>query len=382
MPLIYRRMFATSLSSKSRGKNDKAPKSSFAERFGSPAQPQAQDSQTSFPTWPGLQSAQALPYANPLNDRPPSPNLITPGKDTTDETKPFPIRRCRQPNDRSQLGQKPRKLFSDCIGNASSFVNTSSFEAKVAMEPAAHTLNRWMVAAKNNIERFKSIPEPVEHTFESSTSSANTEEPVNPNLDSTTRHDALESLPKSFPRASRSPIVTPSGRRMLSTSSADVSACLLPASQVDCRTKVADNKKSSRPSLWKLCAIWMLAAASEIRPHTQPVMSGFMRRLCATRYHSSLSISPLSFFQPAFHPSFLVFARGYATENKRGSKRRVHIRRDTTRTHVTDTARYFRRASTLRAHEAGNCGGYSINGRPLLEIVSYGGQRRCYKPLA
>ncbi|CAE7161629.1 unnamed protein product [Rhizoctonia solani] len=328
MPLVYRRMFATSitLSSKPRAKGEQSSKSSFAERFGSPAQPQDQDSQASFPTWPGLQPTQAPPYSNQLKGRLPSSNFITSNKDTTDEHKPSATHRYR-PTDQSQLGQQPRKLFSDCIGNASSFVNTSSFEAKLAVEPAAHTFNRWMVAAKNNIERFKSIPKPVEHNFESSASCINTKESIKPG-DSTIRHEALESPPKSISRVSRSPIVTPSGRRMLSTSTADASACsLLPIGQIDYQTGVADTKKHPHHSLWKLCALWALTATSEVRPHTRPIMSGFMRRLCATQHRSSLLNSSLSFFQPAFHPSLPAFARGYATGNKRRSKRQSHIKR-------------------------------------------------------
>ncbi|CAE6525255.1 unnamed protein product [Rhizoctonia solani] len=338
MPLVCRRMFATSISTKSRGKGDQAPKSSFAERFGSPTQPQAQGSQTLFPTWPGLQSTQASPYPNPLSFRPP-PNLVTPGKDSTDESKQTAsaatTRRYRRPTRYIQPVQKQRELFSDCIGNASSFVNTSSFEAKVAMEPAAHTLNRWMVAARNNIERFKSMPEPVEHDLESSISSVDPGESVDPSVDvnSTVRHDTPESS-KPFSRTSRNPIVTPSGRRMLSTSTTDASACsLLQAGQVGYHASVVDKKSPSHPPFWKLCAIWVLAAASEIRLHPQPVMSGFMRRFCAARYHSSLSNSSLSFFQPAFHPSLLVFSRGYATQRKRGFKRQAHARRETTRPH-------------------------------------------------
>ncbi|KAH7340448.1 hypothetical protein B0J17DRAFT_319211 [Rhizoctonia solani] len=326
MPLVCRRMFVTSINWKSRGKGDKAPQSSFAERFGKPTQPQAQGSQTSFPTWPGLQSPQASPNSNnSLGFKPSPPNLITPGKETTNESKQTisapTTRRYRQP---SQLGRKPKELFSDRIGNASSFVNTSSFEAKVAMEPAAHTLDRWMVAAKNNIDRFKSIPEPVVHTFEPPISSAHPEEPVDSSIHSMARHDIPELPSKSFPRASRSPIVTPSGRRMLSTSTADVSVCSLPpVSSVDYRDRAVDTKKPpSRPPLWKLCAIWMVAAASEIRLHPRPAMSGFMRRVCVTRSRSSLSNSPLSFFQPAFHPSMLIFARGYATQRKRVFKRK------------------------------------------------------------
>ncbi|KAG8763796.1 hypothetical protein FRC11_012372 [Ceratobasidium sp. 423] len=239
-------MFATSLSSKSRGKSDQAPKSSFAERFGSPTQPQGQGSQTSFPTWPGLQSTQASSYANPLSFHPPPQNPIAPGKDSTSESKQTTsastTRRYRQPTGHTQSVRKQRELFSDRIGNASSFVNTSSFEAKVAMEPAAHTLSRWMVAAKT--------------------------------------------------------------------------CSLLPASQASYQTKVVDIKRTpSRPPFWELCAIWVLAAASEIRLRPQPVMSGFMRRFCA------------------FHPSVLVFSRGYATQRKRGFKRQAYTKRDTTRAH-------------------------------------------------
>ncbi|CAE6518992.1 unnamed protein product [Rhizoctonia solani] len=180
MPLVYRRMFVTSICSKYRGKSDNAPKSSFAERFGSPTQSQAQDSQTSFPTWPGLQSAQASPNINSsLGLKLPPPNLITPERETADDSKQtISTSTTRRYRRSSQLGQKPKELFSDRIGNASSFVNTSSFEAKVAMEPAAHTLNRWMVAAKNNIDRFKSIPEPVVHTFEPSIPPTHSEEPA------------------------------------------------------------------------------------------------------------------------------------------------------------------------------------------------------------
>ncbi|KAJ1310209.1 hypothetical protein OPQ81_006952 [Rhizoctonia solani] len=331
-------MFATSISSKSRGKSDQAPKSSFAERFGSPTQPQAQGSQASFPTWPGLRSTKASTYTNSSSLRSPPPNVLTPGKDATEENKQTistsPTRRYSQPG-HVELRQKPRELFSDRIGNASSFVNTSSFEAKVAMEPAAHTFNRWMVAAKNNIGRFKTIPQPVEHNFEPPIPAGDSEETVNPGVHPRIRQDTpIESPPKSFPRTSRSPIVKPSGRRMLSTSTTDASAHSLPSSQVSYQARTADVKKPlSRPAFWKLCTIWMLAAASEIRSYPQPAMSGFMRRLCATRYRSSLSNPSLSFFQPAFHPSLLVFTRGYATERKRRFKHRAHTWRDTTRSH-------------------------------------------------
>ncbi|CUA72422.1 GTPase-activating protein BEM2 [Ashbya gossypii ATCC 10895] [Rhizoctonia solani] len=309
-------MSVTSFRSNSRGKSDKAPKSSFAERFGGPVQPQAQGSQTSFPTWPGLQSTQASPYINPLNIRPPLSTPITQEKETREESIDSTIRRSRHP----QLGQKPRELFSDRIGNASSFVNTSSLEAKVAMEPAVYTLSRWMVAAKSNIARFKSIPEPVEHNFQPSTSSTNTESAHLP-LDSTTRHDTLESSPKPFPRASRSPIVTPSGRRMLCTSTVEVStSSSLSAVQANHQTTTVD-----RSSLWRVCAIWMLTAVCEIRPPTQPIVSGFIRQFCVTR-HRPFSNPSLSFFQPAFHPSLLVFSRAYATKSKRSYKRQAACR--------------------------------------------------------
>ncbi|CAE6432583.1 unnamed protein product [Rhizoctonia solani] len=340
IPLVYRRMFATSISSKSRGKGDQTPKSSFAERFGSPSQSQAQDSQTSFPTWPGLQPTHTSPYVNPLSLRPPPSNLIAPENAAADESKQTTsasrTRRYQQTVKHTQTSNKQRELFSDCIGNASSFVNTSSFEAKVAMEPAAHTFNRWMVAAKNNIERFKTLPEPVEHTFESSISSTDPEDFVNPSVSSTISHDSLlESSPKSFSRTSRNPAVVPSSRRMLSTSTTDASVYSSLLSQAGNHIGAAETKKPLvRPYFWKICAVWVLAAVSEIHPRSQPTMSGVMRRLCeAARYPSPFPNPSLSFFQPAFHPSLLVLSRGYATARKRVLKRRAYNKRDTTQAH-------------------------------------------------
>ncbi|KAF8744037.1 hypothetical protein RHS02_02146, partial [Rhizoctonia solani] len=307
-------MFAASISSKSRGKGDRTPKSSFAERFGSPAQSQAQDSQTSFPTWPGLQSTHTSPYLNPLSRSSLPSNLIESENVSTDESKqtagPSTTRTHRQTAKLS----KQKELFSDCIGNASSFVSTSSFEAKVAMEPAAHTFHRWMAAAKDNIERFKTLPEPVEHNFEASASSTDMETSVNPSTGS----------------AVRNPVVVPSSRRMLSTSTTDPSL----GKQVGDHTGMSETEKPPvRPSFWKLWTIWMLATVSEIRPRPRSAMSGTIRRFCeaANQYPSPLPNSSVSFFQPAFHPSLLVFSRGYATATKRGLKRRTHGRRNTAR---------------------------------------------------
>ncbi|KAF8682403.1 hypothetical protein RHS04_02564 [Rhizoctonia solani] len=266
-------MFAASISSKSRGKGDRTPKSSFAERFGSPAQSQAQDSQTSFPTWPGLQSTHTSPYLNPLSRSPLPSNLIESGNVSTDESKqtagPSTTRTHRQTAKLS----KQKELFSDCIGNASSFVSTSSFEAKVAMEPAAHTFHRWMAAAKDNIERFKTLPEPVEHNFEASASSTDMETSVNPSAGS----------------AVRNPVVVPSSRRMLSTSSTDPSL----GKQVGDHTGMAETEKPPvRPSFWKLWTIWMLATVSEIRPRPRSAMSGTIRRFCGSK---SISLTTSKF---------------------------------------------------------------------------------------
>jgi hypothetical protein len=152
MPLVYRRRFATSINSKSRGKGDQPPKSAFAERFGSPAQTQLQEPQAPFPAWPGVQSAQKLLHVNPLTLRPPPPNLVTLARETKDGTRSAEdipaIPERRKPTKPIQQHRKKSELFSDCIGNASSFVNTSSFEAKMAVEPATATYRRWVLAAK------------------------------------------------------------------------------------------------------------------------------------------------------------------------------------------------------------------------------------------
>ncbi|CEL52237.1 hypothetical protein RSOLAG1IB_00776 [Rhizoctonia solani AG-1 IB] len=342
-------MFAASISSKSRAKGDQAPKSSFAERFGTPAQSQAQeqDSQTLFPTWPGLQSTHTSPPVSPLSIRPPPSNFVAAEKYTTGDGKQTAgaptTRRYQQVAKRTQPSNKKRELFSDRIGNASSFVNTSSFEAKVAMEPAAHTFSRWMVAAKNNIERFKTLPEPAEHTFEPP--STGLKGAVNPSVSSTARNDSLlESSPKSFSRTSRNPSIVPSSRRMLSTSTTDVSVYSSLTGQVGDPTRVVEAKKPSACSyFWKLCAVWMVAVVSEVRSRPQPAMSGIMRRLCANQHRPPFPNSSLSFFQPAFHPSLLILSRGYATTRKRVLKRRAHNRRDTSISH-----RYKRQPASTR----------------------------------
>ncbi|QRW27198.1 hypothetical protein RhiXN_01793 [Rhizoctonia solani] len=277
-------MFAASISSKSRGKGDRTPNHHFV---------------------PDLARASVDPHialCQPTSRSPPPSNLIESGNVSTDESKqtagPSTTRTHRQTAKLS----KQKELFSDCIGNASSFVSTSSFEAKVAMEPAAHTFHRWMAAAKDNIERFKTLPEPAEHNFEASASSTDMETSVNPSAGSA---DALDQY------------TDPSLGK-----------------QVGDHTGMAETEKPPvRPSFWKLWTIWMLATVSEIRPRPRSAMSGTIRRFCeaANQYPSPLPNSSVSFFQPAFHPSLLVFSRGYATATKRGLKRRTHGRRNTAR---------------------------------------------------
>jgi hypothetical protein len=68
---------------------------------------------------------------------------------------------------------------------------------------------------------------------------------------------------------------------MLSTSTTDVSVYSSLTGQVGDPTRVVETKKPSAcSSFWKLCAVWMLAAVSEVRSRPQPAMSGVMRRLC------------------------------------------------------------------------------------------------------
>ncbi|KAG9104610.1 hypothetical protein FRC06_000756 [Ceratobasidium sp. 370] len=210
MPIVARRLFATSRGSNSSNKRSKASKSAFADRFGLHDK-QSPHPQSSFPTWPGaLLSQPALSSPNYALRRPP-PNLLTPLNDGKEE-------------DRSEKASgshafKERwtgELFSDVIGNVSELVKTSSFEAKLAIQPAMETRRQQLLAAKNNIHRFKVLPPPAQHTFDQEdpaplgVTSQNTS-------NSSTKPDSSSGSPKTISRTIRPLPTSPSGHRMLST---------------------------------------------------------------------------------------------------------------------------------------------------------------------
>ncbi|KAG9123779.1 hypothetical protein FRC07_013992 [Ceratobasidium sp. 392] len=161
MPIVARRLLATSRGSRTGAKGSKAPQSAFADRFGQP-DTQLQYPQTSFPTWPSAQSPeQGSPRPVSYAPRTPPPKLLA-----FAETE-------RQKKD--QLGKEPelqvpggrrRGLFSDTIGNVSELVKTSSFEAKLAIQPAMETRRQQLLAAKNNIHRFSSLPSPAQYMLD------------------------------------------------------------------------------------------------------------------------------------------------------------------------------------------------------------------------
>ncbi|KAG8681242.1 hypothetical protein FRC09_017657 [Ceratobasidium sp. 395] len=144
MPIVARRFLAPSRGSKSGANVSKTSKSAFADRF-EQSDKQPQYAQAPFPAWPSALSSQqisSLPNANILR-RPPL-NLLTPvNKEKEEDDRSETVSGSRTSN------QRRGELFSDAIGHVSELVRTSSFEAKLAIQPAMEARRQLLLAAKS-----------------------------------------------------------------------------------------------------------------------------------------------------------------------------------------------------------------------------------------
>ncbi|KAG8708424.1 hypothetical protein FRC09_001263 [Ceratobasidium sp. 395] len=161
MPIVARRFLATSRGSKSGTNVSKTSKSAFADRFGQ-SDKQLQHAQSSFPAWPSaLLSQKGLSQSNANTLRRPPPNLLTlvgKGKEEDDRSKKM--------SGSHTSSERRRELFSEAIGNISELVRTSSFEAKLAIQPAMEARRQLLLAAKTNMHRFSSLPSPAQYKID------------------------------------------------------------------------------------------------------------------------------------------------------------------------------------------------------------------------
>lgn len=300
VPLVSRRLFA---SSRSHNRDTKSPKSAFSARFESPSQAsQSSQPQAAFPDWPGARPQQISSHTkNYTFRRPPPTNLLASFEGKEDDGgsgKDAPAG--------ARGGRRKREIFSDCIGNASGFVNTHSYEAKPAIEPATETQKQLLHAVKSklflissqpeltmylyagNMHRFHSLPESVDYKPDQNSISKNaTDGP-------STALSESDPAPKSPPRTSRFAAVSSSGRRMLSTRSAETPSSHVPLSTrpsltiLDRWTGVrhpSSSTKSTDTSLWRECLAWMLASTPCHYPYSPPPTRSFLRQANGACFH-------------------------------------------------------------------------------------------------
>ncbi|KAG8746708.1 hypothetical protein FRC10_004012 [Ceratobasidium sp. 414] len=221
MPIVARRLFATSRGSKSSAKRPQGSKSAFADRFGLPDK-QPPYPQSSFPTWPSPPSPQQVsPRPSSYALLRPPPNLLTPlnnGKEDKSRSE-------KESGSHAFQKQRTGELFSDIIGNVSELVKTASFEAKLAIQPAMETRRQQLLAAKNNIHRFKALPPPAQHTPDQEEPASSEVTSSNTGDSSITKPDGSSSSPsKANSRTVRPLPISPPGHRMLSTFSIEPSS--------------------------------------------------------------------------------------------------------------------------------------------------------------
>ncbi|KAG8729585.1 hypothetical protein FRC12_020876, partial [Ceratobasidium sp. 428] len=318
MPIVARRFLATSRGSKSGANVSKAPKSAFADRF-EQSNKQPQHAQSSFPAWPSALSPQQIssrPNTNIL--RRPPPNLLT------------PVNKEKEEDDRSEtvLGshtsrERRRELFSDAIGNVSELVKTSSFEAKLAIQPAMETRRQLLLAAKTNMHRFSSLPSPAQYKVdqkEVSESSASALQ--NASSTSTTRLDnsSPNLSPKTNSRIIRPLPTFPPSHRTLSTSSVGLSTSHTPTTIGPPLAVLGGQARTqhlptiipfTNSSLWRECVAWVLDLTTQHRFQSLPPTS-IIRRLYSIPQHFMYSNRVLSLLRPTIYVS-PVLARGYTT---------------------------------------------------------------------
>ncbi|KAG8729583.1 hypothetical protein FRC12_020878, partial [Ceratobasidium sp. 428] len=318
MPIVARRFLATSRGPKSGANVSKAPKSAFADRFGQ-SDKQLQHAQSSFPAWPSaLSPQQGLSQSNSNTLRRLPPNLLTlVGKEKEEDD------RSKKMSGSHTSSERRRELFSEAIGNVSELVRTSSFEAKLAIQPAMEARRQLLLAAKTNMHRFSSLPSPAQYKVDQKeVSESSASAPQNAGSTSIARFDnsSPNLSPKTNSRTVRPLPTFPPSHRTLSTSSVGLSTFHTPTTIGPPLAVLGGRAHTQHPpttvpftnnSLWRECVAWVLDITTEHRFRSSPPTS-IIHRLYSIPQHFMYSNRVLSLLHPTIY-ALPMLARGYTT---------------------------------------------------------------------